>query len=116
MITREQLVEMFEAMERDAPWDTSGPLLWGYFFTDASEAKLRQVAPLLEAQGYRLVEIFPTEPDDGEAIEWWLHVEKAERHTADTLDARNQALYAFANEHRLGSYDGMDVGPIDAAH
>jgi len=114
MITREKLVEMFESIGRDTKWDMSKPMLWGYFFTDADRAKLEKAAPLLEKEGYRFVEIFisdkqaPNEPDL-----WWLHVEKVEVHTPDTLNKRNQGLYRFAADHRLGSYDGMDVGPVD---
>jgi hypothetical protein len=37
--------------------------------------------------------------------------EKVEKHTVDTLHARNQEFYKFAEEHQLESYDGMDVGP-----
>ena len=44
---------------------------------------------------------------------WWLHVEKTEVHTPDSLHERNQALYRFAEEHGLDAYDGMDVGAID---
>ena len=44
---------------------------------------------------------------------WWLHVEKTEIHTPDSLDQRNQALYRFAAEHGLDAYDGMDVGVIE---
>ena len=44
---------------------------------------------------------------------WWLHVEKTEVHTPDSLHERNQALYRFAEEHGLDGYDGMDVGAID---
>lgn len=112
MITKEALVEMFEGMAAGTDWDLSGPLLWGYFFTDPSREKLERVVPLLESQGYRLVDISPEEQDaPGEPALWWLHVERAEHHTADTLDERNRALYEFADAHGLETYDGMDVGP-----
>jgi hypothetical protein len=113
MITRAEIDRMFEGMAEDTDWDLSGPLLWGYFFTDADEGRLRDVAPLLEAQGYRVVEIFLAEKDEDEEDEpdeWWLHVERLEHHTPASLDMRNQLLYAFASTHGLASYDGMDVG------
>lgn len=117
MITREQLVEMFENIERDTSWDLSQPLLWGYFFADADQTKLERVAPLLKKQGYRFVDIYLSDKEEPEEPDlWWLHVEKVEVHTADTLHERNQQLYAFADEHGLDSYDGMDVGPVEQRH
>ncbi|WP_206606625.1 ribonuclease E inhibitor RraB [Steroidobacter cummioxidans] len=114
MITREALVEMFESIGRDTKWDMSKPMLWGYFFTDAGRAKLEKAAPLLEKEGYRFVEIFISDKEDPNDPDlWWLHVEKVEVHTPDTLNKRNKGLYKFAADHQLGSYDGMDVGPVD---
>ena len=114
MITRAEIEKMFEGMARETDWDLSAPMLWGYFFTDAAPQRLRQVAPLLEAQGYRVADLYLMDKESAdEADEWWLHVEKVEVHTPDSLHARNQALYAFAGEHGLASYDGMDVGPAD---
>ena len=117
VITREQLVEMFESIADGGKWDMSRPMLWGYFFTDPDRASLERVVPLLEKQGYRFVEIFLSEKEDpSDSDLWWLHIEKVEVHTPDTLNARNQVLYAFADEHGLASYDGMDVGPVDMRH
>lgn len=114
VIAREDLVSMFQNIGRDTSWDMSKPKLWGYFFTDPDRAKLEKVVPLLERQGYRFVTIFvPDKEDPDEADIWWLHVEKIEVHTPDSLHARNQDLYKFARSHHLGSYDGMDVGPVE---
>jgi hypothetical protein len=117
MITREQLVEMFEGIGKDTTWDMSQPMVWGYFFTDPERTKLEKVAPILEKQGYRFVEVFLSDKEDpSEPDLWWLHVERIEVHTPDTLNERNQALYEFAADHRLASYDGMDVGPVERKH
>ncbi len=79
MITREQLVEMFEGIGRDTKWDMSQPMVWGYFFTDADRATLEKVVPVLEKQGYRFVEIFLSDKEDpSERDLWWLHVERVE--------------------------------------
>ena len=68
-------------------------------------------------QGYRFVEIFLSEKEDPDEPDlWWLHVEKIEIHSSDSLHERNQLLYEFADEHGLESYDGMDVGPAGAKH
>ncbi|MDY6945041.1 MAG: ribonuclease E inhibitor RraB [Pseudomonadota bacterium] len=112
MISREALVEMFAGIAKDARWDMSKPMLWGYFFTDTDKTRLESVAPLLQEQGYRLVEIFLSEKQSADEPDlWWLHVEKEEIHTPDSLNERNHLLYSFADDHKLGSYDGMDVGP-----
>ena len=117
MITRDQLDTMFASMARDTDWDLSAPLLWGYFFTHGSPEKLAQAAPLLEAQGYRVVDLFLSEKEEpNEPDLWWLHLEKVEVHTPQSLDARNQVLYAFADEHGLDAYDGMDVSPLQTPH
>ena len=49
MITREQLVEMFDNMARETSWDLRKPLVWGYFFTHGSRPALEAVVPLLQA-------------------------------------------------------------------
>jgi hypothetical protein len=107
MIQLEQLEEMFSQMRAKAPWNVDGPLLWGYFFTDRNAEKLKPVAKLLQERGYRLVNIYPT--DDRSTFV--LHVEKIEHHTPASLDTRNHEFYRLAEEYRLDSYDGMDVGP-----
>ena len=117
MISHDQLVEMFDNIARGAKWDMSKPMLWGYFFTDSDKTKLERVVPFLEEQGYTFAEIFLADKDDPKEPDlWFLHVEKVEVHTPDSLYERNGALYEFADEHELDSYDGMDVGPVEIRH
>jgi hypothetical protein len=112
-VTLESLVEMFDNIESKTPWNMSGDMLWGYFFTHKNPQKLEQIATELNNRGYKFVDIYlsdkeePTEPDL-----YWLHVEKIEKHTPQTLDKRNDELYIFAYEMGVDSYDGMDVGPV----
>jgi hypothetical protein len=42
-----------------------------------------------------------------------LQVEKVETHTPASLDARNQEFYTLAGRNGI-SYNGMDVGPVQA--
>jgi hypothetical protein len=105
MIPKSQLVEMFESMRAQAPWDVDADLLWGYFFTGEDKVPLNRVAKKLVSLGYRLVEIRPDDNKDG----FWLHVERVETHSPDTLHDRNQELYRLAAEYGV-NYDGMDVG------
>ncbi len=106
-IQRAQVEQMFANLRTRTTWNIDGPLLWGYFFFDASEQKLGRAADALAAQGYKVVGI---EQPAGTLL-YRLHVERVEVHTPDTLDARNQALYELAEKFKLQSYDGMDVGP-----
>lgn len=104
-ISRAQLVRMFSSMRSSAPWNIDEPLLWGYFFTSPDRAKIDQATKVLVDEGYRLVEVHRDKDV------WWLHVERVERHTVDSLDARNAEFYALAQREGLTTYDGMDVGP-----
>jgi hypothetical protein len=106
MISREQLKEMFEEIARSAGWDMSKPMLWGYFFTHTSRDELETAAAKLREDGYRVVEI---SEDDDEPL-FWLHVERVEAHSVDSLYERNESFYELAKELGLESYDGMDVG------
>jgi len=112
VITLEKLQEMFTNMRREAPWDVEGDLLWGYFFTDPDPKKLQPVAERLSAAGYRIVKLYPT--DDGSTH--FLHVERVETHSPESLHARNAEFYALASEFGIESYDGMDVGPVEPPH
>lgn len=117
VITKDSLVEMFDNISETTDWDMSGPMLWGYFFTDPSKDRLEQAVPSLKSKGYRFVDIYLGDKDVPEDPDlWWLHVERVETHTPDTLHDRNQILYQFANEHGIDSYDGMDVGPAHKEH
>jgi ribosomal 50S subunit-associated protein YjgA (DUF615 family) len=111
-ITKEQLQEMFDSMRQKTKWNVDGPMLWGYFFTNKSRAPLKKAADDLSALGYRFVDL-SKRTTKGEPVVWWLHVEKVETHSVETLHQRNRELTEFAKKWRLDSYDGMDVGPAN---
>ncbi len=108
-----QLEEMFSNIRENTDWNTSGNMLWGYFFTHNEPAKLEEAKEALISKGYTFVDIYlsdkeePSEPDM-----FWLYVERIETHSPKSLDARNDELYIFAHEFGLDSYDGMDIGPV----
>jgi hypothetical protein len=108
LIALEQLEEMFSKMRANTPWNVDGPLLWGYFFTASTEEPLKSAAQHLSALGYSFVEVHQTED---QAI-WFLHVERGETHTPQSLYERNEKLQELASSLGLDSYDGMDVGPL----
>jgi hypothetical protein len=108
MITPQALGEMFGNMRAKTKWNIDGDLLWGYFFFDRRQEKLRLLGQELQKSGYRLVNLYPS--DDRST--YVLHVEKIEHHTPQTLHARNQEFYRLAEQNGIDSYDGMDVGPV----
>jgi hypothetical protein len=112
MITLDQLKDMFASMKQDAPFDADGELLWGYFFTDADKKKLRPVADELVQLGFREVALYRT--DDRKT--YFLHVERVEKHTPESLHERNTEFYEIAERFGIESYDGMDVGPVGESH
>ena len=117
MISKEQLQDMFDSMSEKTNWDMSGDMLWSYFFTDAEKSTLESAAPVLEEMGYSVRSIYLSDKESEDDPDlWWLHVEKVETHSVDSLDKINLIFYEFAETYGLDSYDGMDVGPATAAH
>lgn len=102
------LERLFTNLRARTSWNVDGPLLWGYFFFDASADKLDRAGAELVAAGYQQVGV---EQPPGSLL-YRLHVTRVEAHTPTSLHARNQELYAFAEKLKLESYDGMDVGPV----
>lgn len=97
--------------------DVTQPLLWGYYFTNDSEDGLKKAAEVLAGQGYTVVDLYESDFDEEEEKDpdaaWWLHVEKVEVHTPESLFARGEELEQLAEDLGLTSYDGMDVGDIE---
>lgn len=89
-------------------------MLWGYFFTGDPEALMRG-APDLERLGYRVVGLLgPSEEDDDQDTSF-LHVERVERHTPDSLERRCWELDDLAIGRGFGELDGFDVGNVDGS-
>jgi hypothetical protein len=113
MITKDAIQQVFDQLLKQGNMDTKEPLLYGYFFTDADGAKLFAVSEELEKLGYKYVDIFEPDVDEADDAVYYLHVEKVETHTVDSLDLRNKEFYKFADKYNLESYDGFDVGNVD---
>ena len=115
MIPKHKLQDMFDSISESTDWDMSGDMLWGYFFTNSDRSALEQVAPILDEMGYSVKSIYLSDKDsEDESDLWWLHVEKVETHSVDSLYATNLVLHEFAEQHGIDSYDGMDVGPVES--
>ena len=102
---------MFSNIRAEGEWDVEGPLLWGYFFKSGNPSALKGAQRTLTAAGYRHVDTYASDKDKPEEPDlWWLHVERVEQHTVDTLHALNAEFEALAGRYSA-TYDGMDVGP-----
>ncbi len=100
---------MFDNMRSQTSWNVEGDLLWGYFFFDPSPAKLKVLAHALEKTGYKFANLYPSDDETTHV----LHMEKIETHSPQSLFARNEELQQLALAHKVASYDGMDVGPLN---
>ena len=109
VISLESLEEMFAGIKADTKWSTDGELLWGYFFTDHNPKKFAPLIKHLESVGYKYVGLLEPEKKGGV---YFLHVERVEHHTPQSLHARNQELYALAERYGVETYDGMDGGEV----
>ena len=108
VISFAQLEEMFGHIKSQGKLNLDEELLWGYFFTDKDPQKLEPVKKALIENGYRFVNLYPTR----DKSTFFLHVERIEQHTSQSLYQRNLLLYKLADKYNIESYDGMDVGPV----
>lgn len=104
MISFESVQALFTRMHENGI-DTDRDKLYGYYFTHHSKTALEKAATALQNQGFTLVDIAADETGH-----WWLHVERIEVHTPQSLHALNLSLYQIADTYGLSSYDGYDIG------
>jgi ribosomal protein L11 methylase PrmA len=110
MITKEKIVEFFKDIDNCQSFDFNKELTWGYFFLSANKNQLEKTCKQLITLGYIFVDIFDAEKDNiDDDDEFYLHVEKKEKHNVDSLFKRNEELYAIAFNYKI-EYDGFDVG------
>ena len=106
MITIEKIEEMYSNMKSNGV-DITADFLYGYFFVSNKKALLEKAVPDLEAMTFKFVDIYQSDDKN-----WWLHVERIESHSAQTLFDLNKKLYAIADKYRI-EYDGYDLGNPD---
>jgi hypothetical protein len=117
VISRDTLISFFNDtrllyQEGDAKFDIDDTCLWTFFFVDPSAEKLEPLASYLTTLGYDYKGILPPDPNAAHPL-FFLRVDRAERHTVDSLDSRNVELHGLATRFGVEGYDGMDVGEID---
>ncbi len=103
MIERRLIEDIFANCTRNG-WDMRLDMVWGYWFLAESQERLDQPGQWLVDHGYRCVGL----TQQG-ANRIWLHLERFEVHTVDSLCARNTELDNLAQRYGV-VYDGPDVG------
>lgn len=107
MIPLSQIQELYENMQSQGV-NTNQDMLYGYFFTNKTSEVLLGIAKVLEPYGFKFVDVYPDETGL-----YWLHVERIETHTPESLDKLNQQFYELAEKWKIESYDGFDIGNTD---
>ena len=107
--SRTAVEDLIERIRTHTKWDIDHNMVWGYFFVASAQNPLSMLGANLKNDGYRIVDDMGR-PDKGEP--YWLHVEKIETHTVDSLDKRDHELCDLASKFPDSKYDGMDVGPV----
>lgn len=112
-IPYDQILSVFDQVKTRTHWDLDGKLVWGYFFVSDDQSSAEQIAKLLKNKGYEVVNLEQQKDETNpHRSVWRLHVERIEHHTPESLFARNDELYALADQIGHTAYDGMDVGPV----
>ena len=112
MIDLSTVNSFFEDLASKGDFNTSKDLTWGFFFLSSNVNNLRKLNDHLIKNGYEYVDLFDAEKEDEQdEDEYYLLLEKIEKHTPITLDKRNQELYRLAEEFDV-EYDGFDVGHL----
>lgn len=106
MISIEKIEEMYSNMESNGV-DTTSDFLYGYFFVSKKQKRLKKAVPDLKEMSFRFVDIYQSDDKN-----WWLHVERIESHSAQTLFELNKKLYAISDKYKI-EYDGYDLGNPD---
>jgi len=107
--------EIFETARREDGWNLDEEMLFSYYFIDRDADKLERFGLELENQDYAFIGIFELaeaetdEPTD----DFMLHIDRIERHTPESLAARNVEFQRLADENEIASYDGWEFGEID---
>jgi hypothetical protein len=106
---RQQLRDMFSQIRIQTKWNIDGDMRWGYFFAAPDAKSLQAPGEELKKMGYQVMSINPTDEKNA----YWLHVEKVEKHSPDSLSKRANELRILASKYKSVEYDGVDVTPVE---
>ena len=66
----------------------------------------------MESKGYEFVGFLDPSPENDDQETVFLRIDKVEKHTVESLLARNDEFYALARQFTVRDYDGMDCGSV----
>jgi hypothetical protein len=104
----ERLGAQFEELE-DLGFDLDGPLNWKYVFMHREYGPLADLLRTLRGQGYSLQAIEEIREPENDFVEHKIILSRRERHTQETLAARNLEMINLAARHGVDMYDGSWV-------
>lgn len=102
-----EIEDFFHDVQTTDNIDFSDDLSWGYYFSHFEKSKLEHIKTILLKQGYSFAEIIEEQDN-----RYYLHIEKIEKHTVDSLTKRDLELLGYANKFNIDSYDGFDVEAV----
>jgi len=98
--------DFFKHIENTNELDLTKDLSWGYYFSNSNKAGLEKMKNiLLFEEDYSFAEIVKMQDDN----KFYLHMEKIEKHTKDSLLERSRLLNNIAKKYNVDSYDGFDA-------
>lgn len=106
-ISLETIQGLFNRMQSQGI-NTDTLLLYGYFFNAKNKTDLQNAVSSLKELNLQYVNIYPADSSDL----WWLHMERIEKNSPQSLFHFNKKLYNIANRYHI-IYDGYDVGNAD---
>ena len=114
MIDQETINRFFANIKSKGDFEIQNELTWGFFFVSINVDFILDVKNYLVNKGYQYVDLFEAEKEqEGDESEFFLHMQKIEIHTAETLNERNKLLYGIAEKFDV-EYDGFDLGRIES--
>ncbi|MGI8556361.1 MAG: ribonuclease E inhibitor RraB [Pyrinomonadaceae bacterium] len=110
----EGIKEIFADAVREDNWNMNEEMLYSYYFVDTDVDKLEKLGLFLEKEGYDFIDIFELgdEETNESTGEYLLHIDKVERHTPESLAARNVEFQKLAEEYEIETYDGWEFGEV----
>ena len=97
--------KVFDTIKERTKWDMASDMHYEYAFINRRELPLRILGFLFSLGGHRVVDL-----SKGEGSDYWLHIEKVERHDVFSVSGKEVRLKRIGMI-LMSEYDGWEVGP-----
>lgn len=110
----EGIRQIFAEAKQEDNWNLDEPMLYSFYFVDEDADKLENLGLELEEKGYEFVGVFELGDEETEEAtgEYLLHIDREEKHTPESLAARNVEFQKLADQHEIATYDGWEFGEV----